>query len=93
MTTLQPASEERNACEEDKRTRPRPPGCRRKGMKHQHLHLPDECTATQMKATDVLAVLSYTTVTGGNMTSVLAGVAESGRHGCCCRSIAGRLMN
>lgn len=40
-------------------------------------------TTSKTTTTWVLAVLSYTTVTGGDVTTVLAGLREAGRHGVC----------
>lgn len=60
---------------------------------HDHLAADEQCMKNQQRveilidcldetATNMLAVLSYTTATCGYVTSVLACVAESGRHGC-----------
>jgi hypothetical protein len=40
-------------------------------------------TTSKTTTSWMLAVLSYTTVTGGYMTTVLAGLRETGRHGVC----------
>jgi hypothetical protein len=40
-------------------------------------------TTSETTTSGMLAVLSYTTVTGGDVAAVLAGLREAGRHGVC----------
>ena len=39
-------------------------------------------TTSETTTTRVLAVLAHTTVSGGNVSAMLAGLGESGRHFC-----------